>query len=86
VIEIADTSLALDRAKAVEYAIIANEYWILDVRRRVLHLYRNPHDDAAGLYGKAFDAAVTLEEHETIAPLCDPAATVAVRDLLPLAA
>ena len=86
IIEISDSSLKLDRAKAHEYAVDAREYWILDVKRRVLHVYRNPHEDAAGLYGKAFDAPTTLTETESIAPLCDPAASVVVGDLLPPAA
>lgn len=85
-IEVADSSLRLDRAKAHEYAAGANEYWILDVRRRVLHVYRKPHDDPAGLHGRAFDPPVTLDEHATVAPLCEPTAAVKVSDLLPPAA
>lgn len=82
-IEVADSSLKLDREKAHEYAVDAREYWILDVKRRVLLVYRNPHDDPAGLYGKMYDAPTTLAEDETVAPLCEPAAGVTVRDLLP---
>lgn len=82
-IEVADSSLKLDREKAHEYAATAREYWILDVRRRVLHVYRNPHADSTGLFGVSFDPPTTFAEGETIAPLCQPTASVVVRDLLP---
>ena len=82
-IEVADSSLKLDREKAHEYAATAREYWILDVRRRVLHVYRNPHADSTGLFGVAFDPPMTFAEGDTIAPLCQPTASIVVRDLLP---
>ena len=48
VVEVADSSLALDREKAIEYAAAGvPEYWIVDVNRRCVEVYRNPAPDAA---------------------------------------
>ena len=48
VVEVADSSLALDREKAIEYAVArVPEYWIVDVNRRCVEIYRNPAPDAA---------------------------------------
>ena len=82
-IEIADTSRRLDVAKAMEYAVRVREYWILDLARRTLLIFRNPHPDPAALHGYAYDPPIMLAEDETAAPLCEPAATVTVKELLP---
>jgi Uma2 family endonuclease len=48
VVEVADSSLALDREKAIEYAAArVPEYWIVDVNQRHVEVYRNPAPDAA---------------------------------------
>ena len=82
-IEVADSSLKFDREMAHEYAVTAREYWILDVNARVLYVYRNPHADPAGMFGVAYDPPIVFAEADGIAPLCEPAASVIVRDLLP---
>jgi Uma2 family endonuclease len=48
VVEVADSSLALDREKAIEYAVArVPEYWIVDVNQRRVEVYRNPAPDPA---------------------------------------
>ncbi|MDB5297368.1 MAG: uncharacterized protein JWO31_3351, partial [Phycisphaerales bacterium] len=46
-VEVADSSLSLDRKKAAYYAATGvPEYWIVNLRDRVLEVYRQPELDA----------------------------------------
>jgi Uma2 family endonuclease len=47
-VEVADTSLAFDLGeKRAKYAAAGiPEYWVVDVQRNVVHVFRNPHGDA----------------------------------------
>lgn len=83
IIEVADTSLRLDRQKAEEYAGRCNEYWIVNLQRREIEVYRSPGDDATSVSGRRFSEMRSFAAAESISPLCRPAATMAVRDLLP---
>lgn len=76
-VEIAHSSLRHDRRKAKTYATAGiEEYWISDVVRGVLEVYREPVD---GIYR----TQQILRRGERIAPLARPDVTVAVDDLLP---
>jgi Uma2 family endonuclease len=79
VVEVADTSLYHDRKrKGRMYAEAGIEdYWILNLARNVLEVYRNP---AEGEYR----TRSILHRGEQIAPLARPDALLAVDDLLPL--
>jgi Uma2 family endonuclease len=79
VVEVADTSLSHDRKrKGRMYAEAGiEEYWILNLVRDVLEVYRNP---AEGDYG----TRRILRRGEQIAPLARPESLIAVDDLLPL--
>ena len=77
VIEIALTSLPFDLTqKRSKYAGAGiAEYWVIDVRRRRLHPFRNPK---AGDYPEC----EPLEAGATISPLFAPPLTLAVADLV----
>ncbi len=78
VCEIAASSLEGDTT--VKTGIYARqglqEYWVVDVVGRVLHVYRDP---IAGVYA----SHVTLTETQTVSPLAAPDAGIAVADILP---
>jgi Uma2 family endonuclease len=78
-IEVADSSLAYDcGAKANAYAQAGiNEYWVLDVQNRQMHMMRSPQE---GVYQNQ----VVLAEESQVAPLAFPDCQVEIRDMLPL--
>lgn len=85
VVEVADSSLALDRThKGSLYARARlSEYWIVNLVDRVLEVYRDPGPDAGAPYGWAYRTVLTLGPDEPIAPLAAPAARILTADLLP---
>ena len=76
-IEVSDTTLKRDRElKAPMYARSrVLEYWVLDVHRRHLHVFRTPK--ATG-----YETERVLEDGDRIAPLAFPDCLVAVSDFL----
>jgi Uma2 family endonuclease len=84
VVEVADSSLPMDRKKANAYASAGvQEYWIIDIAGHQLEVYRNPVADPREPFGHRYDQYEVLRPGATISPLAAPAATVAVADLLP---
>jgi Uma2 family endonuclease len=85
VVEIADSSLALDRDhKSSLYARAdVPDYWIVNLVDRVLEVYREPAADATAPFGWAYRVVRRLDAEESIAPLAVPTANIAVADLLP---
>jgi Uma2 family endonuclease len=78
VVEVADTSLALDRkTKQAVYARngIA-EYWVVNLQDHCLEVYRGPQ-------GNQYQSRTVLRHGETVAPLASPERIIAVADLLP---
>ena len=84
-VEIADSSISFDRHhKGSVYARAGlPDYWIVNIRRRVLEVYRNPvaHDHAR--YGWKYASVRILKPGASMAPLAAPDASIAVADLLP---
>jgi Uma2 family endonuclease len=80
VVEVADTSLQQDRiTKAAIYAAAGiPEYWIVNLRRGVVEVMRDPDRERA----RYRDARV-CERGERIEPAAFPGAPVALADLLP---
>lgn len=76
--EVSDTSLRFDRrTKAPLYAQCGvEEYWILDVVKRQLFVYREPSEDG-------YRYTRIYAEGETVALLAKPEAPIAVKDLFP---
>lgn len=85
VVEIALTSLALDREhKASLYARAGRpEYWILNLVDRVLEVYRDPAPSPSAPYGWDYRTREILGPADGVRPLGAPAARVVVGDLLP---
>jgi len=85
VVEVADSSLTLDREhKGSLYARARlPEYWIVNLADLVLEVYREPTPDAGALYGWAYRVRLTLRPDEHVTPLAAPAARIPVADLLP---
>jgi Uma2 family endonuclease len=91
VVEVSDTSLAMDRKKKAPYYAAARvpEYWILNLQDRVLEVHREPVLDAAhpwqpdGPPLARYAQAQVLKPGDTIAPVAAPQATIVVADLFP---
>jgi len=80
VVEVADTSLDLDRGrKKAAYARAGiSEYWILNLPDRNLEIHRDP-EPSAGTYR----SQTTLRAHDEISPVSFPEARIPVSSLLP---
>lgn len=85
IVEVADSSLTFDRRyKGSVYARAdIADYWIVNVRRRVLEVYRQPVIAPAARFGWKYASVRILKENATVTPLAALTATVAVADLLP---
>jgi len=84
VLEIAETSLAIDRQrKGRLYARAAiNDYWILNLEDRVLEVYREPGRPPGARY-EAYRSVRLLRPGAAVTPLALPRARIRVSDLLP---
>jgi Uma2 family endonuclease len=85
VVEVALTSLALDRGeKAGLYARARLEdYWIVNLVDHVLEVYRDPRADTTAPYGWRYAATLTLAGRDHVSPRSAPGAQILVADLLP---
>jgi len=85
VVEVADTSLAYDRAeKASLYAKAGvAEYWIVNLIDRQLEVHRSPVLAREAAYGFEYADTAVFTGAEYVSPLALPHATIAVADLLP---
>ncbi|HET8530012.1 MAG TPA: Uma2 family endonuclease [Methylomirabilota bacterium] len=85
VVEIADSSLALDRGeKAGLYARArVPEYWIVNLVDRTLEVHRESAPDAGAPFGSRYREIVTLRPGETVVALAAPDTVIAVADLVP---
>lgn len=81
VVEVADSSLALDRRKARVYAAAGiPEYWIVDLAERGLEVHRAPGASPGGL---AYAEQFIIGDGDHVTPVTRPDVTIAVADLLP---
>lgn len=84
VVEVADSSLALDREhKASLYARArVLECWIVNVDEDILEVYRQPVPSPDAPYGWRYAEVQRLGRGATIAPVASPTASIPVADLL----
>jgi len=84
-VEIAETSLAIDRRyKGSLYARSGiADYWIVNLAESVLEIYRDPVPSATARFAWEYRQRERLVRGASIAPLAAPAAVVAVASLLP---
>jgi Uma2 family endonuclease len=85
VVEVADTTLAYDTTtKAELYATAGIEdYWVLDLNGRQLHVFRDPQSLPTSLGATAYQTHDVLGPNDTVSPLDAPHASIRVADLLP---
>lgn len=85
VVEVAESSLALDREhKGSLYARAGMaDYWILNLVDYVLEVYRGPIEDPAARFGWRYAWTEVLSSGSTATPLVTPGARISVADLLP---
>jgi Uma2 family endonuclease len=84
-VEIAETSLAIDRRyKGSLYARAGiADYWIVNLAESVLEIYRDPIPVASARFGWEYRSQERLTRGASIAPLAAASAPVAVAALLP---
>ena len=85
VVEVADSSLELDRAhKGSLYARAGiQDYWIVNLIDRTVEVHRDPGPDPSAPYGWRYRSMQTLAPPARVALLALPAAQICVADLLP---
>jgi Uma2 family endonuclease len=85
VVEVSEASLKTDReVKGSLYAHAGiPEYWIVNLKERVVEVYREPTDDAQAVYGVSYQQRIVLGMDEQLSPLFAPNATIPVAQLLP---
>lgn len=84
VVEVADTSLDIDRTtKASLYARAGiADYWILNLQDRLLEVHRNPTPDSEQPLGHFYASVTHLAAGHSVSPLAAPH-SIQVADLLP---
>lgn len=85
VVEVADSSLRLDRnLKGGLYARAGvPEYWIVNLVAGGLEVHRAPQPAAEAAYGWLYRSVEILQSPATVTPLAAPGARIPVADLLP---
>lgn len=85
IVEVSDTTLNKDRNfKGSLYAKAGiADYWIINLSKRQLEVYRHPLADADAIYGFSYGHSMILKPGETIAPLVKPKVLIAVSQLFP---
>ena len=79
VIEVADSSLKQDRAKAAVYASVGlGEYWIVNLDAYTVEVYSSPEGDR-------YAEVRTLRAGDTLRPAALPDVAIAVAEILPKA-
>ena len=80
VIEVADSSIQLDRRKANLYAAAGvRDYWIANVNTKRLEIFRDPVADQLQEFGHHYTQRLELGERELVSPLARPEAKIAVK-------
>ena len=85
VVEVSETTLGHDRSKKARlYASRGiGDYWIVNLVKRQLDVYRKPVADAAEPFGHKYDEVIPYLPGESVAPLAARRSKVKVSDLLP---
>jgi Uma2 family endonuclease len=85
VVEVAESSLALDRERKGSLYARAGlaDYWVLNLIDRVLEVYREPAVEASAPFGWQYARRQVLETAALIAPLASPGSRLRVAQLIP---
>lgn len=85
VVEISDSTLSYDRRRKGSLYAKAGiaDYWIVNLNRGQLEVYRQPIADPSRRYGFGYSSVDVLGPNDDTFPLAAPHAQVKVADLLP---
>jgi Uma2 family endonuclease len=85
IVEISDTTVSYDRRRKGSLYARAGilDYWIINLRRRQVEVYRSPVPDPSRPYGHRYSARTDLMPPAAVSPLALPGASILVADLLP---
>ena len=85
IVEVADTSLALDRLrKGGLYARAGvTDYWVVNLIDEVLEVYREPVRAPSGHGDWKYDSVRLLRRNAVVTPLAAPRARIRVAQILP---
>ncbi len=85
VIEVSDKTLYYDRKKKASLYAKAGiqDYWILNLKKDQLEIFRRPIPDADAKYGFKYADMRIVVEGESASPLVKPDAAIAVAEMLP---
>lgn len=85
VIEVSETSIGYDLGeKASLYASAQlQDYWVVDLSEKRIHIHREPRRDQTALFGWRYDDVQSFEPDDFVSPLAAPAHRVKVADLHP---
>lgn len=85
VVEVADTSLEMDRGRKASLYAGAGiaDYWIVNLVDQQLEVYRDPVSDPQQIYDHGYTSVTIHTRGAVVSPLTAPNATIAVADLLP---
>jgi len=84
IVEVSDSSLALDRTeKASLYARAGiTDYWILNLAERVLEVHRDPTPEPTAPYGWRYRLVHRFAAGDVVSPLAAPQSQIAVARLI----
>jgi Uma2 family endonuclease len=85
IVEVSDTTVSYDRHRKGSLYARAGiaDYWVVNLRRRQVEVYRAPMPDALCANRCRYSSRTDLLPPATISPLAVPGASVPVADLLP---
>lgn len=85
IVEVSDSTLRYDqRKKASLYARQGiQDYWIVNLKNRQVEVYRVPVEDSSAAFWHSYADVQIFTEENSLSPLAQPTAVVAVADLLP---
>jgi Uma2 family endonuclease len=85
IVEVAHTTLTVDTTTKAELYATAGvpEYWVIDLEHGQLIVFRDPQPLPKGLGATAYKTHLTFAPTDRVSPLCSPAASILVSDLLP---
>jgi Uma2 family endonuclease len=84
-VEVSHATLSFDRRRKGSLYARAGvaEYWVVNVDRRELEVYREPVEDPSARYGWTYRTVTRLRAGESVTPLAAPHASIPVAHLLP---
>jgi len=85
IVEVAESSLAFDRAQKGSLYARAGiaDYWIVNLEDRILEVYRDPGPDLTAPFGWRYISVTRFRPPDSVTPLDVPTAPIPVAALLP---